>query len=247
MRIFRSFPFTAMLLAASVMTAQDTLPGLMFNAKAALIFTSRYANISSKTEYPDENSVIERTEMPGANRFSFGFELGADMYFLRSESFKLVLGLTYARTTAAHHYSYISEDPSTKPGFTHVRHSSQKNIEEVYNALNISGGARFKAYRHFFLLPELVISRPMKIKAVTNGYDETTFVNRNTNESQTTIFYTDNAESVNKNGETNVSLRITAQYEFILVDLPVRAYLYRNLGFVFTMPWWGAGLSVTLN
>jgi hypothetical protein len=227
--------------------AQDTLPGLMFNVRAGMILNSKFSNIPSKTEYPDENSIIERTEMPGAKRFGVGFEIGSDIYFLRNEKFKLVFGVSFSRTTAAHHYSYISEDPTSKPGFTHVRHSSQKNIEEVYNAFNFSGGVRNKIYRQFFLQSELVLTRPLNIKTVVNGYDETTFENKNTSETQSTFFYTDNQESTLKKGETNVSLRLTAQYQFTLAELPVRAYLYRNFGFVFTAPWWSAGVSVTLN
>jgi hypothetical protein len=124
--------------------AQDSLPGLMFNVKANMIMSSKFSNIPAKTEYPDENSIIERTEMPGAKKLGFGFEIGGEMWFLRNEKFKLVLGLSYSRTTAAYHYSYVSEDPTGRFGYTHLKKSNQRKVEVVYNPKKIYEGERFK-------------------------------------------------------------------------------------------------------
>src|SRR4051812_46425003 len=78
------------LITGVVHAQNELLPGMMFNARLGGIINSAYSNITAKKEYPDETSVIQRTPAGGVKKIRFGFELGADIYFLKSDKFRLV-------------------------------------------------------------------------------------------------------------------------------------------------------------
>ena len=234
-----------LMLNGLILPAQsDTSSRLRWNVNAGLIFNNTFSNISEKQEVLSEGSVINRTPYDSAGKYSAGFSLGLEAITGKGEKLNAAFGISFSRTSAAHHYSYVEESPTTKTGFTRLKRSTEHDITEKYSNINIHAGLRNRITDQIFLTSAFVLNKPLRVRRVTNGYTETIY-SSNGPLTETSMSYLINEEKIDKKSQANLSLRFTAEYQFTLNEQPARVYLFRNFGLIYTLPWWGLGFSYT--
>jgi hypothetical protein len=221
---------------------EDTInkSNFMVNAYASFIMNQAYSNVPTKNEDPGTYSK------PDSNKIKAGFALGTELLFLPGENFKILLGISFSRTSAGYNYTYISESKTFRPGFTDVKTTTYNNYKVVYSALNLQAGFRKLLSPDFFIVPSFLVNSPMKIKKTLNGVTRSDFSN-NSGGRDSVISFTRNLVTEQKKGDPNLSFRLQIEYQFYLSDMPARITIFRNFGLLYKLPWWGLGLSFTIS
>jgi hypothetical protein len=237
--------FYAFCLSHVIQAQKDSAFKFRINADAGLIINNSFSNIPKHSEVVDENTVETRAPLDSTKKTRTGFMLGVNFLVFPKESFKGVVGISFARTSAGHHYSFESEGPTNRSGFSKVRTVTSQNIEDVINSLNIQAGIRNRIYDNIFLTSAFVLVSPLKINRTINGKTETFFTS-NSGDSSYFVTYNNNEQRKYKRTDQNLCLRFTLEYQFTVGASLARVYLFRNLGLISTLPWWGLGISYTV-
>jgi hypothetical protein len=246
--MLRVLPLLALLAAWSggyCQAQENRSQRFRFDAGAGLIINRAFSNITEKEERPDESSLILRTPSDSASNVKTGFFIGVDMILGRQEGLNGLFGISFARSGAEYHYSYLEELATSRPGFTKRVRNTEHDILETYNALNVHAGLRNRLAEGFFLSASFVFSNPLSITRITNGYTSTVFTT-NGPDTETFMEYVDDEKKVEKRGQSNLSFRLNAEYQFSMAGSLARVFIFRNFGLVYTLPWWGLGLSYTV-
>jgi hypothetical protein len=218
---------------------------LRIDANAGLIINNAFSNITEKEERPDESSIIVRAPSDSGSNVKVGFFLGADFLLGRKENLKSVFGLSFSRTGAEYHYSYLEQLRTSRLGFTTLTRTTEHDIIEIYNAINIHAGLRKRLASGFFLTGSFIFHNPVRIRRITDGYTKTVYTT-NGPDTETFIEYVKDEEKKYNRGELNLSLRFNAEYEFKMNGTPARVFMFRNFGLIYTLPWWGFGVAYTV-
>lgn len=229
---------------------EDTLSsvkpsGARFNINAALILNNAYSNVQNKPIY-EGNSVTNTRKADTVNKIRAGFTFGADMLLFPKENFKLIFGVSFSRTSAQYIYSYVSESITTRPGFTTITHETEYLQKEKLSAFNFQAGVRNFVYENVFLTSTFVLTRPLRVNRITNGYTKTTYSN-NSGGTETITSYVTDLQQTFKRGDPNFSLRVCLEYQYDFSGTLTRVFVFRNFGLIYKLPWWGLGVSASLN
>ncbi len=215
-------------------------------AHAGFLMNRAYSNITEKVEVIDESSSITRSPSDSAGNVKTGFILGIEMFPGKSEKLRSAFSLSLARSEAVYHSSYVEEGPTSHPGFTHMIRATELDFVESYFYLDIHAGARGRVAPGVFVTGGLVFDRPMISHRQTEGYILTTYSASGSPDTESTVAYLEE-DKKKVRGESNLSFRLRAEYEFKISEAPASVYLFRNFGFIYTLPWWGFGFSYSLN
>ena len=126
-----------------------------------------------------------------------------------------------------------------------MKRNTELDYVEKYFYLDLSAGLRIKVREHFFVTGGFAYGRPLSAKRASEGYVLTTYSAAGSPETETTIAYLQEPEKKVK-GASNLSFRLKAAYEFTLGGSNGNVFLFRNFGFIYTLPWWGIGAGYTL-
>lgn len=217
-----------------------------FRAHAGLIVNRAYSNIHEKVEVIDESSRIERTPSDSAGNAKTGFILGFELLPGRSEKLRGCFALSFARSAAVYHSSYTEEAPTSRPGFTHMSRATELDFVESYFYMDLHAGLRGRVVKGLYLTGGLVFDRPLVSHRQNEGYVLTTYSASGSPDTESTISYLKQDRQKVK-GDSNFSFRLRAEYEFPLGESTGAVYLFRNFGFVYTLPWWSVGFSYSLD
>jgi hypothetical protein len=155
-----------------------------------------------------------------------------------------VLGISFSQTKAEYHFSSQLKSPTSRPGYTELNRQTEYDYRLKYSAFNFQAGIRNKLSL-FFLTTTFVVSNPLRIAKTTEGTIETVYSNNSGGRDASILTVKD--ESVQKKGDANLSLRLNLEYQFETSggDL-LRVFIFRNFGLIYSLPWWGLGLSWSL-
>jgi hypothetical protein len=236
--------FSYLFLSTGVVLAGDTLSKFRLSAHAALLVNKAFSNISDKEERPDETSLILRTPSDSGSNARVGFSLGIDALVGKGKNLRTVLGLSFTRSGAEYHYSYLEERATSRTGFTKLTRNTEHDITETMSALNVQAGLRRRIKGDLFLTGSFLLTKPLVINRITNGYTQTVY-STNGPATETVTTYVKDEQKKDKRGEPNLSFRLSADYEFTLGSSDARVFLFRNFGIIYSLPWWGFGFAYT--
>ena len=215
-------------------------------AHAGLLINRAFSNITEKVEVIDETSSITRTPSDSAGNGKTGFIIGIEMFPGKSEKLRVAFSLSLARSEAVYHSSYVEEGPTNLLGYTHMKRATELDFVESYFYLDIHAGARGRVAPGVYITGGLVFDRPMISKRQSEGYILTTYRTTGSPDTESTVAYLEDVKKKVR-GDSNLSFRLRAEYEFRVGEAPASVYLFRNFGFIYTLPWWGFGFSYSLN
>ena len=222
----------------------DSTGKFRLNINAGLIFSRNFSNYPLRSDADDVSST-EYSPSPGAAKYRTGFLIGADALLFSKENFKLVFGISLSRTSAAYHSSYISEGPTSKPGFTKLTRATENDYQLKYTALNFHAGIRNHLFSNFFLTTGLLLNSPLKITRILNGSTVTKYSNVSGG-TESDVIYIRNEQTTLKQKAANISFRLNFEYQFTLSSSLARVFLFKNFGLLYALPWWGIGVSYTV-
>ena len=235
---FFCFPFI-------ISSQNDSASGFRINVHAAVIINKAFSNITDKEEHPDETSVIVRAPSDSGSNAKVGFSLGGEILLGKREHLQSVFGLSFTHTGAEYHYSYLEQTRTSRLGFTTLTRTTEHDIIEYYNAINVHAGLRNKIVSDLFLTSSFIFNNPVRIRRITDGYTKSVYTT-NGPETETFIEYVNDEEKKYNRGELNLSLRFNLEYQFPVKSSLARVFLFRNFGLIYTLPWWGFGFSYTI-
>ena len=225
--------------------AQEAIAGSSFRIQGGVIVNRAFSNISEKVEIIDDFTRITRTPSDSAGNVKTGFIIGCEA-LTKGKKVKGAFGLSFARSEAVYHSSFTEEGRTTRPGFTHMKRATELDYVESYFYLDLHAGVRVHAANGFYVTGGLAFNRPLSAKRQSEGYILTTYSTEGAPETETTIAFLEDPNKKVK-GDSNLSLRLRAEYEFDVGDSKGAVFLFRNFGFIYTLPWWGIGFSYSLN
>jgi hypothetical protein len=224
-----------------------TVKKTMLQLNGTLIFNKAFSNVFSKKEQEEGSGFSKTTPSDSANKLKVGFSLGADVLVFPGENFKWVFGVAFSRTSAEYHYSYHSEGKTNRFGYTDLKRVSEYEYKNTYAMLNFQTGPRKKLEENFYLTILAVVNNPIRVTKVVNGYNDAIYTNNaNTNTETNRAIITDE-KTVSKKGDLNLSFRLKIEYQLEFSGSPLMVSVYRNFGLIYTLPWWGLGISFTVN
>jgi hypothetical protein len=235
-----------MLVAHAQDSSKISVSSFRINMYAALVLNNSFSNIPSKTEYPGENSVINRSKSGISPAVYSGFLVGLEGLMFRSEKFRGVLGLALSHSKAAHHFSYMSEDPSFQSSYAKIRRNTETDITQSLWMAHISAGVRRHIVAGLFAKAMLVFDKPFSTSEEVIGYTETTYIDAANNPAESKRVTEDRAMQKVSPAAANLSFRLEAEYQARVMDTLVRGFVFRNFGMISTQPWWGIGIGMTL-
>jgi hypothetical protein len=231
-----------------------TLPGLsgaqeeehigpVIRGNLGVIVNSSYSNISEKEEAVDDFSQIRRTKSDSAPPVKVGFIIGIEALLGKKDGFRGVFGFSLARSAAHYHSSFTEVSATTRLGFTQMSRATELDYKESYFYADFLAGIRNKLFPNVYLTSALAFNKPMFTRRESSGYILTTYSTPGSPDTESTVAYiTDPKKKVK--GDSNLSLRLRLEYQFQLSQSKAGVFVFRNLGLIYTLPWWGVGLTV---
>ncbi len=226
------------------MAQKDSTGRIRINLNGGLILNRSFSNYPLRSSSDDQSSTTYKA-VDTASKYRAGFLLGADMLLLPKEKFKILLGVSFSRTSAEYHSSYKSEGQTTRPGFTKLTRSTENDYKLKFTALNFQAGIRNRLNENFFLTTSLVMTSPLKIVRELNGFTENIYSNTSGAEERDVIYINNEITNL-KQKAANISFRLNVEYQFVLSRSLARVFLFRNFGMLYALPWWGLGVSYTV-
>jgi hypothetical protein len=244
--ITRLVLFTCLLpLSGIAQSESDSSFKLRINLNAAVIVNRAFSNVPRKVQPIDEFTTEKRSATDSGSKYRAGFTIGADLLFFPKEHLKGVLGIAFSRYSAAHHYLYESVGPTNRPGFSELKTVTNLDYEQWYSSVEIQAGIRNQLVEPLFLTSLLVLTKPVSVTQTVKGRTDTYYSNNSGGSENFTVIVNEEKRKVEKPPQ-NISLRFAVDYQFGLGASPARVYLARNLGIIYTQPWWLIGFSYTV-
>lgn len=219
---------------------------LMINA--AMIANDSYSHFK-ESQSSDHFSSSNLSPIPYGPHNSLGYNVGAYAIFGTSNEVKFVCGLSISSTGAKYLYHSSSTDPNN--GSISKARIIDETITSRYAFFNFENGIKIHTYEHFSFMPSFVLNLfpfvRQEISGTQTDIEIGTFPNlpgapqsysiQSVQEFNTTQSFRDDSQA---------SLRLTVYYEFKLKTINYNAFIFRNIGIGFKLPWWGFGASVIL-
>jgi hypothetical protein len=222
----------------------EAAPGpSVFRGHAGLIINRSYSNIDNKEEIIDDFTRITKTRSDSAPAVKAGFFFGGEALLGKNEKFMGAFALSFVKSGAEYHFSYLEEGPTnSRVGYNYMKRSTELQYKESYFYLDIHAGARNQLFKNVFLTTGLVFSKPMVTQSENRGYVLTTYSATGSPETESTVAYLSTPRQKVK-GASNLSFRLRVEYQFSIGESKMCAYVFRNFGMIYTLPWWGFGTA----
>jgi len=242
--------FLVFLLAACEMTAQeeeerDSSFRLRVNLNCGLIVNNSFSNIKKKVPAIDEYTTETWKQDTAGGKYRAGFEVGSDFLFFPREHFKGVIGISFSQTSVAYYYQYVSEGPTSRPGYTTAKTTNNMHYALSFSSLNFRAGIRNQIVRQVYLTSSLALTKPVIVKQSTSGNTGTVYSNNSGGSDSISGIFNEETKKV-QHPPQNLSFHFSVEYQFALGTSMARVYLSRYFGLIYLQPWWGLGFSYTV-
>jgi hypothetical protein len=243
--MFYRFIISSLIIAQSLHATEDSIRTRRINVHAGFILSRSFSNYPLRSSV-DEQSTTKYSAIDTGQKYKPGFYLGTDLLLLPGENFKILLGISYSQTSASYHSSYISVGPTSKSGFTELKRVTENDYQFSFSALNFQAGIRNHLQGNWFLTSSFLLTSPLRIVRVLDGFTETTYSN-NSGASDRDVIYIKNEKTVLTQKAADLSFRLNIEYQIRIGSAPAAFHFFRNFGLLYALPWWGLGFSYCIN
>jgi hypothetical protein len=215
---------------------KDSGKWLNLSADAALIVAkavSHYEPERSGSRYStNEISGNTSSYLPGCN-------LGVTSIWGKQNYFNFILGLSCSVTQSRYHYYY-----SYYTDYTNSGRLEKYDVDMNSRIFNLNGeiGCRVKLFGNLFLQQTALFHQNIETVRKETGTKGIYLL------SNTTSSKIDEPVNLTKrfHDDGRVSVRFSLYYRIKTKKTSFYAFVFRNFGFKYKLPWWGAGISIPL-